>query len=212
MGRSIMEHLLQELGGALESGVLAQRGPVALGDGISVESARMARIILGDYERIRRAPSGGWLAAAEVQTLHDDLLRLLLLVRTTPHRTDRHGASPRDPVVAALVYDSQQQPTIAGARSVRTPKRRLLFEVDGVEIDLEVTRSTTAGRLRLLGQVTADDEHPDPAWVLIAGVSGCLETETDDLGQFALDGLMAGAHHIAVGLPHDVLEIPALQL
>jgi len=212
MGIGMMEHLLQELSGALGSGVLAHRGPVALGGGMTVEPARMARIILGDYERVRRAPPGGWLAADEVHTLHDDLLRLLLLVRTPPHRTDHRGVSPQDPAVAALVHDSQRHHPIMGIRSIRTPKRRLLFEVDGISVDLEVNGSKTDGRLRLLGQIMAGEPHQDPAWVLIAGASGCLESETDDLGQFSLDGLLAGAHHIAVGLTHDVIDIPTLQL
>src|SRR6266496_3418356 len=66
-------------------------------------------------------------------------------------------------VVAALVHDSQHHRQIAGARSVLMQQRRLLFEADGMGIDLEVDQSRIAGRLRMLGQIVAETPAPPGA-------------------------------------------------
>jgi len=115
-------------------------------------------------------------------------------------------------VVAALIYDSQQHRRIAGARSVLMPRRRLLFEAAGVEIDLEVDQSRIAGRLRMLGQVTATDPDLTQAWVIAEGASGRLECEVDEVGQFSLDGLVSGTHRLEIGLAYELIEIPSVHL
>jgi hypothetical protein len=115
-------------------------------------------------------------------------------------------------VVAALIYDSQQHRQIAGARSVLMQQRRLLFEAAGVEIDLEVDQSQIAGRLRMLGQVTANDPDLTHAWVIAEGASGRLESEVDDVGQFSLDGLVSGSHRLEIGLAYELIEIPSIHL
>jgi hypothetical protein len=115
-------------------------------------------------------------------------------------------------VVAALIYDSQQHRQIAGARSFLMQQRRLLFEAAGVEIDLEVDQSQIAGRLRMLGQVTANDPDLTQAWVIAEGASGHLESEVDEVGQFSLDGLVSGPHRLEIGLAYELIEIPSVQL
>jgi hypothetical protein len=62
----------------LDAGALAGLGRVEMSDGVTVDPERMARIVLADLDRI-----GGWdwLTDRDKQNLHDDLLRLLALVR-----------------------------------------------------------------------------------------------------------------------------------
>lgn len=115
-------------------------------------------------------------------------------------------------VVATLVHDSHQHRRIVGARSLVTDQRRLLFETGDIEIDLEIGRSRVTGRLRMLGQVTANEPGPIPAWVIAEGASGHFEAELDDIGQFSLDGLASGVHRLEIGLNYELIEIPALQL
>ena len=122
------------------------------------------------------------------------------------------GRSAWRHVVADLIYDSQQHRQIAGARSVLMQQRRLLFEAAGVEIDLEVDQSRIAGRLRMLGQVMANDPDLTHAWVIAEGASGRLESEVDDVGQFSLDGLVSGMHRLEIGLAYELIEIPSVQL
>jgi hypothetical protein len=116
-------------------------------------------------------------------------------------------------LVAALVYDNRLQPRVVGARSVgalETP--RLMYQAGGVEIDLEVGDSTIAGRLRMLGQVTASEPDLTRAWVIAEGPSGRLESEVDDLGQFSLDGLVSGVHRMEIGLAYELIEIPSVNI
>jgi hypothetical protein len=116
-------------------------------------------------------------------------------------------------LVAALIYDNRLQPRISGARSVGaldTP--RLMYQAGGVEIDLEVGDSTIAGRLRMLGQVTASEPDLTRAWVIAEGPSGRLESEVDDLGQFSLDGLVSGVHRMEIGLAYELIEIPSVKI
>ena len=115
-------------------------------------------------------------------------------------------------LVAALVYDNRLQPRIAGARAIAIDHPRLMYQAGGVEIDLEVGHSTIAGRLRMLGQVTASEPDLTRAWVIAEGPSGRLETEVDDLGQFSLDGLVSGVHRMEIGLAYELIEIPSVNI
>jgi len=115
-------------------------------------------------------------------------------------------------LVAALVYDNRAQPRMAGARAVAFDHPRLMYQAGGVEIDLEVGQSTIAGKLRMLGQVTATEPDLTRAWVIAEGPSGRLETEVDDLGQFSLDGLVSGIHRMEIGLAYELIEIPSVQI
>jgi hypothetical protein len=126
------------------------------------------------------------------------------------------GDTPRPSIwrrlVAALVYDNRLQPRIAGARAIAIEHPRLMYQAGGVEIDLEVGHSTIAGRLRMLGQVTASEPDLTRAWVIAEGPSGRLETEVDDLGQFSLDGLVSGIHRMEIGLAYELIEIPSVHI
>lgn len=115
-------------------------------------------------------------------------------------------------LVAALVYDNRLQPRPVGARAVEIDQPRLMYQAGGIEIDLEVGGSSIAGRLRLLGQVTAGEPDLARAWVVAEGPAGRTETEVDDLGQFVLDGLMSGHHRMEIGLTYELIEISDLEL
>ena len=111
-------------------------------------------------------------------------------------------------VAAALVFDSRVQALPAGARAVGIDQLRLLYQAGAIEIDLEVAASAAEGRLRMLGQVTADDADLAHAWAVAEGPAGRVEAEVDELGQFALDGLVAGRHRLEIGLTSTLVEIP----
>jgi hypothetical protein len=115
-------------------------------------------------------------------------------------------------LVAALVSDTRLQPRPAGARSVGLDHPRLLYAAGGVEIDLELGDSALAGRVHLLGQVAASAPDLAPALVAVDGPSGHREATVDELGQFALDGLAHGPHHLEVRLVYELIEIPDLRL
>ncbi len=76
-----LETLAHELHEALDSGALAHCHRVELSDGVTVNPERIARIVLADIDRLARTGDRGRLTEFEEQTLYDDLLRLLALVR-----------------------------------------------------------------------------------------------------------------------------------
>ena len=115
-------------------------------------------------------------------------------------------------VVAALVFDSRLQPRPAGARAVGTDQRRLLYQADNVEIDLEVAASSTEGRLRMVGQITTEASTRIGAWVVAEGPAGRTQADPDELGQFVLEGLVPGAHRLEIGLVSELIEIPELRI
>jgi len=65
---------------------------------MAVDSERMARILLADYERVTRGDRPGWLSEHEQQTLYDDLLSLL---GSGP--VDPRTVGARTPMLAAAV-------------------------------------------------------------------------------------------------------------
>jgi hypothetical protein len=115
-------------------------------------------------------------------------------------------------VVAALVYDNRVEPQLAGVRAVAIEQPRLMYQAAGVEIDLEVRDSRLAGRLRVLGQVTAGDNDLRRAWVAATGPEGRTEGRVDTLGQFSLDGLVTGRHSLEIGLSKELIEIPEVNI
>ncbi len=115
-------------------------------------------------------------------------------------------------LVATLICDTRLQVRTAGARSVDLDRPRLLYAAGGVEVDLEVSDDTLAGRVRVLGQVVANPPDLAGARVAVDGPSGHREATVDDLGQFWLDGLAAGAHRMQVSLVYEMIEIPDLRL
>ena len=69
-----------------------------------------------------------------------------------------------------------------------------------IDLDVEISRSKLPGRLRLLGQVTTGEPSLTQVKVTIEGPSGHLQRETDDLGQFMFERLLAGDHQLTVTL------------
>ena len=132
---------------------------------------------------------------------------------STPPLADdglRSTAGPR--TVAAPAYDSERCAGPTGTRALARWRRRLLYRAGRVEVDLQVGRSKIAGRLRLLGQVTTGEPSVSPIEVTVDGPSGHLTRETDDTGLFMLDRLVAGDHHLSIGLVNEVIEIPGVPL
>ena len=113
---------------------------------------------------------------------------------------------------AALARDTGRRSRPSGARSVPSDHLRLLYHAGVIAIDLEVVDSPTAGRLRLLGQVTAEQADLAQAWVAVEGTDGRVETQVDELGQFILDELTPGCLRMEIGLANGRIDIPEIQI
>jgi hypothetical protein len=171
--------------------------------------ADLAEGALGDEEA---AAIADWLAATADEEPPSWMVNRAVRIAGQAVGKDAPRPSIWRKLVAALVYDNRLQPRVAGARAIAIDNPRLMYQAGGIEIDLEVGHSTIAGRLRMLGQVTASEPDLTRAWVIAEGPSGRLETEVDDLGQFSLDGLVSGIHRMEIGLAYELIEIPSVRI
>jgi hypothetical protein len=95
------------------------------------------------------------------------------------------------PTLAELVFDSFRQPVPAGARSSVTSGRQLLYESDGVDIDIRTHFDTDANRVFLAGQVL-DSSNPnanmkDISVMLVDEREMLTQTVTNASGEFQLE-------------------------
>lgn len=92
-----------------------------------------------------------------------------------------------DAELAELAYDSwlESRP-LAGVRAVRGT-RRLVFDADELQVELEVDTGVTAP-VQLIGQVVP----PRPGTIEVRNAERCVSVAVDRLGRFALERLPAG--------------------
>ena len=164
----------------------------------------------------------GRLEPDEVETLElllraDGLTSPPPWVRRRAERIARQHQPIRWPstarrLVAALAFDSRVQPQFAGLRAIPTHVRRLLFQAENIEVDLEMAQSPVSAQVRLAGQVTAGGA--DPSGGLLRLSSGGEEwlTRLDESGEFWLDGLTPGAYHLEVVVEDRLIEVPVLPI
>lgn len=88
-----------------------------------------------------------------------------------------------DAELAQIAYDSSQEPTAAGVRSVATG-RILSFETGNWMIDIEYSSATG----RLMGQI--DPARQVTVELHLAG--DAIVTDTDELGRFSFEGVLPG--------------------
>lgn len=116
-------------------------------------------------------------------------------------------------VVAALAFDSAAGPALApGMRSVGGPVRQLLFSALDRDIDLRVAPHDDGGFV-LQGQVLGPDAggraRLAPA-AAAAAAEASMEAEVDALGEFRLDGVVAGDWVLTLQLGGDEITLPPL--
>jgi hypothetical protein len=125
-------------------------------------------------------------------------------------------AAPRTAVarriIAALTFDSALQPRFAGLRASGTHVRRLLFQAENVEVDLEMTPEPAGERIRVAGQVTAGGADPSGGYLRLSNSGNEWRAPLDESGEFYLDSLTPGAYRLEVVLPDRVVEVPVLPI
>lgn len=112
-------------------------------------------------------------------------------------------------IAASLAFDSWAQPAAAaGVRAPRSATRHLLFSAEGRDIDLRVTPAGEAG-FTLSGQVLGPDESGEVELALPAG-GAARHAALDALGEFRIEGLVAGDYRLTLRLGGDEIELPAV--
>src|SRR6266516_16064 len=109
-------------------------------------------------------------------------------------------------LVAALAFDSRVQPQFAGLRAIPTHVRRLLFQAENIEVDLEMAQSPVSAEVRLAGQVTAGGADPSGGLLRLSSAHAEWVTRLDESGEFWVDGLTPGAYHLEVVVEDRLIE------
>jgi hypothetical protein len=127
-------------------------------------------------------------------------------------RQREHWTTQARRFVAALTFDSQAQPQFVGLRATRTQVRRLLFQAENIEVDLEMSPSPISEQVRLAGQITAGGADPSGGFLRLTTAAGEWRAQLDKAGEFWIDSLAPGTYRLEVVFSDQVIEVPVLPL
>lgn len=115
-------------------------------------------------------------------------------------------------IAAMLVYDSWKE-SIPELRAASLPDRHLIFEGDGVILDLLLREDKGGTRIHVGGQILPQDGPLDS----VADVQVVVEqgrhrssTRTNALGEFAIHGVPNGTLDLAITLSNRCFKVQGL--
>jgi hypothetical protein len=105
--------------------------------------------------------------------------------------------------IAALIYDTYDQPLLAGVRRVGVPPRQLLFRSGNVDVDVKIESSQPNDRISLIGQVLSSEPKFFPNTPVNLESHGIVRyrTTTNGVGEFSFDEVPKDTYHLSVDLP-----------
>jgi putative zinc finger protein len=112
-------------------------------------------------------------------------------------------------LIAALVFDTFDQPMLAGVRRVGAPPRQLLFRAGDVDVDVKIESMEANDRITLVGQVlstTAKFFDNTPVKLESHGIVR-YRTMTNLVGEFSFDEVPKDTYHLSVDLPEGQITL-----
>jgi hypothetical protein len=112
-------------------------------------------------------------------------------------------------LIATLVFDTFDQPVLAGVRRVGAPPRQLLFRAGDVDVDVKIESMEANDRITLVGQVlstTAKFFDNTPVKLESHGVVR-YRTMTNLVGEFSFDEVPKDTYHLSVDLPEGQITL-----
>ena len=128
------------------------------------------------------------------------------------------GGERRGWGLARLVRDSLSQPLPAGVRGAPGGERRLLYQAQEADLDLEISEAPEGGaRLRLTGQLLVRGIPPQAgtlATLRTAAGAAVAEAAADPVGTFVFPAVSPGSYALDVWSPAEGcgVRVEALQL
>lgn len=117
---------------------------------------------------------------------------------------------------AALRFDSWQAQPAGALRARGAAPRQLLFSMGEHDFDLRVHGSSKPGFVQLAGQVLGPSIHGHVRWRPVEGYSHAPATAgqaaLDEMGEFLVADLPAGAYILTVQIADGQVELPPLDL
>jgi hypothetical protein len=111
--------------------------------------------------------------------------------------------------VASLVFDTYDQPLMAGVRRVGAPPRQLLFRAGDVDVDVKIESMETNDRITLVGQVLSSGAKffdNTPVKLESHGIVR-YKTRTNLVGEFSFDEVPKDTYHLSVDLPEGQITL-----
>jgi hypothetical protein len=111
--------------------------------------------------------------------------------------------------IASLVFDTFDQPMLAGMRRVGAPPRQLLFRAGDVDVDVKIESMEANDRITLVGQVlsnTAKFFDNTPVKLESHGIVR-YRTRTNLVGEFSFDEVPKDTYHLSVDLPEGQITL-----
>jgi hypothetical protein len=112
-------------------------------------------------------------------------------------------------VIASLIFDTYDQPMLAGVRRVGAPPRQLLFRAGEVDVDVRIESMESDDRITLVGQVlsnTSDFFDNTPVKLESHGIVR-FRTRTNLVGEFSFDEVPKDTYHLSVDLPEGQITL-----
>jgi hypothetical protein len=112
-------------------------------------------------------------------------------------------------LIGLLVFDSFDQPMLAGVRRVGAPPRQLLFRAGEVDVDVKIESMEANDRITLVGQVLSNAEKffdNTPVKLESHGIVR-YKTKTNLVGEFSFDEVPKDTYHLSVDLPEGQITL-----
>ena len=112
-------------------------------------------------------------------------------------------------IIASLVFDTFDEPMLAGVRRVGAPPRQLLFRAGDVDVDVKIESMEANDRITLVGQVlssTAKFFDNTPVKLESHGIVR-YRTRTNVVGEFSFDEVPKDTYHLSVDLPEGQITL-----
>lgn len=111
--------------------------------------------------------------------------------------------------VASLVFDTFDEPMLAGVRRVGAPPRQLLFRAGDVDVDVKIESMEANDRISLVGQVLSNTEKFFDNTPVKLESHGTVryKTMTNFVGEFAFDEVPKDTYHLSVDLPEGQITL-----
>ena len=112
-------------------------------------------------------------------------------------------------MIASLVFDTYDQPMLAGVRRVGAPPRQLLFRAGDVDVDVKIESMEANDRITLVGQVLSNAAKffdNTPVKLESHGIVR-YRTRTNVVGEFSFDEVPKDTYHLSVDLPEGQITL-----
>ena len=119
------------------------------------------------------------------------------------------GASGLRKFIASLVFDTYEQPMMAGVRRVGAPPRQLLFRAGDVDVDVKIESMEANNRITLVGQVLSSNAKFFDNTPVKLESHGMVRyrTQTNVVGEFSFDEVPKDTYHLSVDLPEGQITL-----